>query len=173
VIGDMVGLPDNRSETCERRSAGCLGIDPAKPKLAQIEFVDKDVNHPNGIVLANPVFQAFWKQCALPAIRPLNKSLHPIPRKSCGESYRGNQFRRCVFTQPRFIRDGNNKRRKQFEMTDFWTTADEIPALPCPALPCPVPCPAPTCSRDQPFWVGRGQHLPETGSTPGSWLLFV
>jgi hypothetical protein len=79
VIGDMVGLPDNRSETCERRSAGCLGINPAKPKLAQIEFVDKDVNHPNGIVLANPVFQAFWKQRALPAIRPLNKSLHPIP----------------------------------------------------------------------------------------------
>ena len=63
-----------------RRPAGCLRIDPAKPKLSQIEFLDKDVNHPNRIVLADPVFQAFRKQRALNAIRALYKSLHPIPR---------------------------------------------------------------------------------------------
>ena len=43
------------------------GVDPAKSKLSQIEFVDKDVNHPNRIRLADPVFQAVRKQRALPA----------------------------------------------------------------------------------------------------------
>jgi hypothetical protein len=43
------------------RPAGRLGIDPAEPKTAQIEFVDKDVDHANGIVLDDPVFQAFGK----------------------------------------------------------------------------------------------------------------
>ena len=61
-----------------RRPAGCLRIDPAKAKLAQIEFFDKDIDHANRIVLADPVFQAFRKQRALPAIHPLNKALHPI-----------------------------------------------------------------------------------------------
>ena len=69
-----------------RRPSGCLGRNPAKPKPRQIEFIDKDINHPNRIVLADPVFQAFRKQRALPAIRARNKSLHPIPRKSCGQS---------------------------------------------------------------------------------------
>jgi hypothetical protein len=32
-----------------RRPAGRLGIDPAKPKLPQIEFLDKDLNHPNRV----------------------------------------------------------------------------------------------------------------------------
>jgi hypothetical protein len=50
-----------------RRPAGCLGIDRAEPKLGQIEFVDKDIDYANGIVLADPVFQAFRKQRALPA----------------------------------------------------------------------------------------------------------
>ena len=51
-----------------RRPTGCLGIDPAEPKPGQVEFVDKDVNQANGIVLADPVFQAFRKQRALSAI---------------------------------------------------------------------------------------------------------
>src|SRR5664279_5398939 len=63
-----------------RRPTGYLGFDPAEPKLSQIEFIDKDIDDPNRIVLADPVFQAFRKQRALPAIRALNKSLHPIPR---------------------------------------------------------------------------------------------
>ena len=44
-----------------RGSAGCLGIDPTKPKLGQIEFFDEDIDHANWIVLADPVFQAFRK----------------------------------------------------------------------------------------------------------------
>jgi hypothetical protein len=42
-----------------RRPTGHLGIDPTEPSLGKIEFIDKGVDHPNGIVLANPVFQAF------------------------------------------------------------------------------------------------------------------
>ena len=38
-----------------------------------------NVNDANGIVLANPVFQAIGKQRALRAIKSLNKSLHPNP----------------------------------------------------------------------------------------------
>ena len=62
-----------------RRPAGGLGINPAEPKLGKIEPLDKDVDHANRIILANPIFQAFRKQRALPAIRALNKALHPIP----------------------------------------------------------------------------------------------
>ena len=61
-----------------RRSAGCFGGDPIKPKPSQIEFLDKDVDHPNRIILADPVFQAFRKQRRLTAIDPLNKAPHPI-----------------------------------------------------------------------------------------------
>ena len=83
-----------------RRPAGYLGIDPVEPKLRQIEFLDKDVDHPNRIVLADPVFQAFRKQRALPAIRPLNEAPHPILPQIARESYRENQIQRRVFTQP-------------------------------------------------------------------------
>ena len=74
-----------------RRSTGYLGFDPAKPKLSQIEFIDKDVDHANRIVLADPVFQAFRKQRALPAIRPFNEAPHPILPQIARESYRENQ----------------------------------------------------------------------------------
>ncbi len=84
-----------------RRPASCLGIHPIKPKLGQIQSVDKNVNHPNRIVLADPVLQAFRKQRALPAIRALNKSLHPIPRNLRRNHTAQNQIKQCVFTQPR------------------------------------------------------------------------
>ena len=80
-------------------SAGCFGIDPTKPKLGQIEFFDEDIDHANRIVLADPVFQAFRKQRGLTAIDPLNEAPHPILPQIARESYRGNQNRRCVFTQ--------------------------------------------------------------------------
>ena len=44
-----------------RGSAGHLGLDTVEPKLGKIEFVHKDVDHPNRIVLADPVSQAFRK----------------------------------------------------------------------------------------------------------------
>src|ERR1700729_175870 len=82
-----------------RGAAGCFGIDPTKPKLGQIEFFDKGIDHANRIVLADPVFQAFRKQRGLTAIDPLNEAPHPILPQIARESYRGNQNRRCVFTQ--------------------------------------------------------------------------
>src|SRR3979409_1125954 len=84
----------------KRSPAGYLGIDPAEPKLGQIQFIDKDIDHPNRIVLANPVFQAFRKQRALPTIRALNEAPHLIPLQIARESYRENQIPRRVFTQP-------------------------------------------------------------------------
>src|ERR1039458_7734118 len=83
-----------------RRPARYLGIDPAKPQIRQIEFLDKDIDHANRIVLADPVCHAFRKQRALPAIRPLNEALHLILPQIARESYPENQIQRCVFTQP-------------------------------------------------------------------------
>ena len=81
-----------------RRSPGRLGIDPAKPKTGQIEFLDKDVDRANRIVLADPVFQAFRKQRGLTAIDP-QRSASSTPPQIAAESYRENQMQR-VFTQP-------------------------------------------------------------------------
>jgi hypothetical protein len=61
-----------------RGSAGCLGIDPTKTKLGQIEFFDEDIDHANRIVLIDPIFRAFRKQRGLTAIDPLNEAPHPI-----------------------------------------------------------------------------------------------
>jgi hypothetical protein len=77
-----------------RWSAGRLGIDPDEAELGQIEFVDKDVDHANRAVLADPIFQAFRKQRALPAIRPLNEALHPIAPQTRRESYRAIHMKR-------------------------------------------------------------------------------
>jgi hypothetical protein len=71
-----------------------------KSQRRQIEFVDKDVNHLNGIVLVDPVSKALWKQRCLAAICTLNKALHPIPRKASTESLRENHMKQRVFTQP-------------------------------------------------------------------------
>src|SRR5262245_7610969 len=53
---------------------------------------DKDLDHPNRIILSDPVFQAFGKQRALAAIYPLNEALHPIPPQIAQDQR--------VFTQP-------------------------------------------------------------------------
>jgi hypothetical protein len=77
-----------------RWPASCFGIDPAEPKLGQIEFIDEDVDETNWIVLADPVFHAFRKQRALPTIpsseTPANRA-GIIP---------ANHVKRRVFTQP-------------------------------------------------------------------------
>jgi hypothetical protein len=57
-----------------------LGIDTAETEFSEIQLIDKHINHPNRIVLANPVLQAVGKQRRLPTSRPLNETLHPIPR---------------------------------------------------------------------------------------------
>jgi hypothetical protein len=84
-----------------RRPTSRLGSDPVKSKLGEVEFLDKCVDHPDRIVLADPVLQAFRKQRALPAIRALNEAPHLIPPQITQESYRENQMKQCIFTQAR------------------------------------------------------------------------
>jgi hypothetical protein len=67
-----------------RRSASHLGLDPSEPKFAKTKFVDKNVYSANWIVFADPVFQAFGKQCALTAIRPFSEAPHLIPAHRAG-----------------------------------------------------------------------------------------
>src|SRR5215472_11060636 len=68
-----------------RRPTGRLRIDPLKPKLAEVEFVDKDVNDSNRIVVVNPVVQALGKQRVLLSVRPFNKALHEmLPQNHAG-----------------------------------------------------------------------------------------
>ena len=81
-------------------TAGRLGSDPVKSQLRQVEFINKDVNHLNRIVLVDPVFQAFRKQRALPAIRALNKALHPIPPQQRQNHRCEIHMNQGVFTQP-------------------------------------------------------------------------
>jgi len=75
-----------------RRPASDLRIDPAEPKLGQIELIDEGINRPNGIILIDPVFQAFGKQGDLFAIRPFNEAPHSILPQIARESYRENQI---------------------------------------------------------------------------------
>src|SRR5262245_59282519 len=78
------------------RPASCLGSNPVKSQFRQIKLINKDIDHPNRIVLIDPVFQAFGKQCALLAIRALNEALHPTLRRSqesaLRESHEGGRF---------------------------------------------------------------------------------
>ena len=75
-----------------RGPAGRLGIDAVEPQLGQIERIDEHIDHANRIALVNPVIEAFRQQRRLPAIRPLNEALHPIPPQIAAESYSANQI---------------------------------------------------------------------------------
>jgi hypothetical protein len=57
-----------------------------RPKLGKIELVGIDVDYPHGIVLADPVFQAFEKQRGLSTIRAINASSGPIAPGSYREN---------------------------------------------------------------------------------------
>src|SRR5260221_9279211 len=92
------------------RPPGCLGFTPAEPKLEQVEFFDKDINRPNGIVLADPVFQAFGKQRALCAIRALYETSHPIlPRIISRESHQTRRFHTTWVNLDRSIRRARSR----------------------------------------------------------------
>src|SRR5262249_19755509 len=69
-----------------RRSAGDFRINPVEPQGGQIELIHKYVDHTDRIVFANPIFKTFREQCALVAVRPFNKALHPIPPQIAQES---------------------------------------------------------------------------------------
>jgi hypothetical protein len=69
-----------------RRPSGRLWRDPVKFQRRQIEFIDKDVDHLNGIVLVNPVSKELGKQRSLTTICTFNKAPHPIPPQSISSS---------------------------------------------------------------------------------------
>ncbi len=46
---------------------------PVKPQAAKIELIDKYINHPNRVVVTDPVFQSIGKQRDLAAIHALNE----------------------------------------------------------------------------------------------------
>ena len=61
-----------------RGSAGCLGIDPTKPKLGQIEFFDEDIDH------ASRIAETAWSDRDQ---TPSTKRLVPILPQIARESY--------------------------------------------------------------------------------------
>jgi hypothetical protein len=72
----------------------------ARPVRGSSRQAPERVDRPNWIVFVDPVFQTFRKERRLAPIHPLDKALHPIPRKLATESYRGTRTRWGVFTQP-------------------------------------------------------------------------
>src|SRR5205814_2670874 len=92
------------------RRPTCAGrLNATEPKFSQIEGRNEGVDHPNRIVICNPVIQAFRQQSRLPAISPLNEATHAQPPPiQCGIiadtafSHSQGQFRKsstqaCVF----------------------------------------------------------------------------
>ena len=63
----MIGRP------AIRRTHGSL-----KAKTDEVQFIDKDVDHTNRAVIADPIFQLFGKQRDLIPIHALDKTLHLI-----------------------------------------------------------------------------------------------
>src|ERR1700732_4580516 len=101
-----------------RRPAGGLGINPAKPKLGQIEAPDKDINHANRIILANPIFQAFRKQCQQSASSDPSVNRAGIIAQ---ESHRTARFYTARITD---IRNAQGAKIKNYE-----GAADTAPSL--------------------------------------------
>jgi hypothetical protein len=81
----MIGRPSRR-----------LRLDAAKAEFAQIKLIDKDINRPNRIVLAQIFIQPLGKQRALAAVIANDKTHHPILRAKSQE----NRIIDAVFTQP-------------------------------------------------------------------------
>jgi hypothetical protein len=60
------------------RPSGRLRLDAAKAEPRQIKLIDKDIDRPDRIVLAQIVFQPLWKQRALTAVIANDKARHRI-----------------------------------------------------------------------------------------------
>jgi hypothetical protein len=95
------------------RPAGRPRRNPVKPQAAKTELVNKNIDHPNRVVVTDPVFQPIRKQGALPAIHPFNETLYqtlplgheriiawrafshsPDPKATCGDEVYGRQAHR-------------------------------------------------------------------------------
>ena len=65
----MVGRPTRR-----------FRHDALKPQRPQIQFVDKDVDHPHRIVFSHVVVKELGQQNALRSVLALDKALHHEPQ---------------------------------------------------------------------------------------------
>ncbi len=99
------------------RPARGLRIDTAETQFAQIKRLDKDLDHADRIVLADPVSQAVRKKRALAAIQTLDKALHQNLPTNPGVSYQQRRF----YT-PRINRRHQSSRSKP---TAFGGLADD------------------------------------------------
>ncbi len=68
------------------RTARGFRIDTTEPQAAQIKRLDKDLDHPDRVVLRNKIFERFRKERALAAIQTLDKALHQNLPTNPGES---------------------------------------------------------------------------------------
>src|SRR5271163_4065112 len=79
----------------------CLRLNTAEAQPRQIKLIDKNIDRPNRIVLAQIVIQSLGKQRALTAIIPNDKARHRI----LPANHRGMISFRSVFTQAGPARD--------------------------------------------------------------------
>jgi hypothetical protein len=56
-----------------------LWHNPTKTEIAEIKFIDKDINHTHRVVVVDPLFKALGEQGALAAVKTFDKSLHAKP----------------------------------------------------------------------------------------------
>ncbi len=61
--------------------AGRQRLGPVKAETAEIELSDKNIDHPNRVVVTDPVVQALRKQCALACTRTAYSGLGSKPMK--------------------------------------------------------------------------------------------
>jgi len=62
------------------RTARRFRNNPVKPQGTQIQLADKDVYHPDRIVLRDVIIEILRKQNTLLAVFTLNEALHLTPR---------------------------------------------------------------------------------------------
>ena len=94
-IARMIGRPAGR----QRR-------DPVKAETPKIELIDEDVDRPNRVVVADPVFQALGKQRALAGSTPSTKRF-----------IRPSKHKRIVFSLAIINLDQNQRHEKAQSMT--------------------------------------------------------
>jgi hypothetical protein len=64
------------------RPARRLRLNPGKAEFSKIERGNERVDHPNRIILVNPIIEALGQKRRLTPIRSLDKALHRFPRDS-------------------------------------------------------------------------------------------
>ena len=62
-------------------SASRCRLNTIETKVTEIERIDERIDHPNRIVLVDPIIEALRQKCRLPPICPLDKPLHDHPRR--------------------------------------------------------------------------------------------